>query len=1008
MNKDYERNNSSYILSSNMNTCSNSILYINSKLTKGMMMMMLLIFQFHQFNSFASAFTIGNGNGNGNGNGLSKRNRIRRVNDININTRSINTHLHDDGNIVTNTCSCSRQLQMMHRHHRQSTSLQLGTITDSITNSSIITSTCTDINNNNTGTDDETDDETDINNNEDEATKSKKKKKTTIECRIAAIADGKIPPLVAMPNMKMISSTTSNFNLDNKNKNALEQSIAIADDTDANTNTDADASHAALKEDPITNTNVDRYIIADKIDSIYNVINNQYLQKMYQLELLQSHNHQHNHHKPQSISQSSSQSISSLQSSTLSQQNTFSSQIQQHHNATTLHLLRTSLENSGFQLLSQRDLDLCKALNGGYLLRLSIAPDLRDLDDLYWDFYNNVNPVGDAGGYSDTNDDGNNVNDDIDTSITADNLQELLFEGKILIFRRGYSQEITSGRLLLPKLDYLQSSLVQRSAYIISQKLTRVEEGIQNDVAAAYQRIVSVLFENSSFWKDQIPNVSFDDIDMNMNFTIEEGMNISVNVNVKEPLGKGVNTMLKNVSIAIATGATLNNTKSNIKLERYGYAGGEGKFVDSPDDTDALSPFLVCEIENEDDSRTGIGSEIQNINGGPNINGTGNDGYGQEDRSVNDGQGGSQDRDGNVEQDLWREIESRSLSCKYDTRKSSTAGGGTTTSANTRARARGRTKARTGIGPNRSIEPPIHLLNRVSIANLVDFFSQGGRRRLIKSLFSISELVEPTYEEVVLVYRPKQTKQATKKRKPVWTPPKFIYDIFEIFAIEDILPKPPTPEPDPSPLPLEIRTFDRVPMANLLAVLPKTKLIFRPADALIFDLVNTFSLLAVLASQKFDSPKLDLIAFGAVSLWLLRTFFRYSNKIARYDLLVNKFLTGRISHRNSGAVKYLASEAAVQRARRAALVHEWLVEEDNAVHVQGGTCHRRDEIVRVGLSKVNARLDLIQPLFLDVDAALDDLLELGLIGFNDEGWLVNVKSGDDALESLANLWNDIF
>ena len=78
------------------------------------------------------------------------------------------------------------------------------------------------------------------------------------------------------------------------------------------------------------------------------------------------------------------------------------------------------------------------------------------------------------------------------------------------------------------------------------------------------------------------------------------------------------------------------------------------------------------------------------------------------------------------------------------------------------------------------------------------------------------------------------------------------------------------------------------------------------------------------------------------------------------------------------------------------------------MHVQGGTCHRRDEIVRVGLSKVNARLDLIQPLFLDVDAALDDLLELGLIGFNDEGWLVNVKSGDDALESLANLWNDIF
>jgi len=58
--------------------------------------------------------------------------------------------------------------------------------------------------------------------------------------------------------------------------------------------------------------------------------------------------------------------------------------------------------------------------------------------------------------------------------------------------------------------------------------------------------------------------------------------------------------------------------------------------------------------------------------------------------------------------------------------------------------------------------------------------------------------------------------------------------------------------------------------------------------------------LAVLASQKFHSPKLDLIK----------------------------------SHRDSGAAKHLASEAAVQRARRAAFVHEWLVEEGNAgVHV---------------------------------------------------------------------------
>jgi len=47
------------------------------------------------------------------------------------------------------------------------------------------------------------------------------------------------------------------------------------------------------------------------------------------------------------------------------------------------------------------------------------------------------------------------------------------------------------------------------------------------------------------------------------------------------------------------------------------------------------------------------------------------------------------------------------------------------------------------------------------------------------------------------------------------------------------------------------------------------------------------------------------------------------------------------------------------RGGAALVVHEWLA----------STCHphSRDEIVRVGLSKENARLDLIHPLFLDVD-----------------------------------------
>ena len=719
-------------------------------------------------------------------------------------------------------------------------------------------------------------------------------------------------------------------------------------------------------------------VIQDKIDSIYNAINNQNLKQLHRLEQHvgddvvvgdgivvgnnvgdgdgivggSSSSTRPSSTRP-SIRPSTTRPLASTRTLSSSPPPTrpshpittttttkITQEMQQRHNATTIQTLRQSLENSGFKLLSQRDLDLCKALNEGYLLRLSIAPELKNLDNLYSEFYGD----GDYGDYGD------------DTT-----LQELLFDGKILIFRRGYSQEITTGRLLLPKFDYLQSSLVQRSAATIVKRLAEIERGITLSITTTYQQIQSLLESKLDGLRDQIPDeFSLDDINWNDDidgiddydndnrnnngtFYSLKGFNrngaFNVSMKVKEPLEKGVD-MLKNASIA--TGTSLNKTKISIKLERYGYNRDE-RFVDSPDNTDALSPFLVCE-----DNGIGI---VDN-----------------------------QDR--NVEQDLLKGVESGSLSCKYDMRMASTIA---------------------------SIDPPIHLLNRVSIANLVDFFSKGGRRRLIKSLFSVSELVEPTYEEVVLVYRPLPCKQKPPPR--IWMPPKFLFDILEIFALEHMLPQPPEPILDPDPLPLEIRTFDGVPMANLLAVLPKTKLIFRPADALIFDLVNTFSFLAVLASQKFDSPKLDLLALGAVSIWLLRTFFRYSNKIARYDLLVNKFLTSRISHRNSGALKYIASEAAVQRARRASLVHEWLVDEHVYVddHVLGErpTQRCRNDIVSEGLSKVNARLDLVQPLFFDIDAAVDDLLKLGLIRFNDKAQLVEVKEGDDAVMALATLWNDI-
>ena len=286
--------------------------------------------------------------------------------------------------------------------------------------------------------------------------------------------------------------------------------------------------------------------------------------------------------------------------------------------------------------------------------------------------------------------------------------------------------------------------------------------------------------------------------------------------------------------------------------------------------------------------------------------------------------------------------------------------------------------------------------------NLLATILQSSFRKspiLPRHFVSIEFLV--VHLQVILIWRPLPDKAKLKREIRI---PNYVYDIAEIFDINRL---PEKPKSEPKPLPLEIRAFDRVPMANLFAVFPKTKLIFRPADAFIFDLVNVTTLLAVLFSVRFDSPRLDFLALVSGILWLLRTFFRYSNKLARYDLLVNKFLTRRISHRNSGALRYLLNQASTQKARRASLVHEWLIHLTNEKSKDSDEL-TRESIVRMGNHEINQFYRSKQPIQIDLDAALNDLESLGLVIFSNHGSiLTSVKDGNDAKEIVKDLWNDL-
>jgi Protein of unknown function (DUF3754) len=570
---------------------------------------------------------------------------------------------------------------------------------------------------------------------------------------------------------------------------------------------------------------------------------------------------------------------------------------------------RRSLEDAGFELLSRRDLDLCEALNSGYLLRLSILPDVAKLDK------------GIAKEFFPERFSGNGT-------VLEKYKDDFLFDQRVLVFWRGYSKEVTRGRLLLPKLDYLQASLVQRLFGKLREQMGHWERNIALTGLSIYRKATACFISYMRQMADQIPN-------QHLSKRLRRAFRSPYFYSAFKVLNNGT---LPSVAEMKASAAKRGNV---FKLSRYG--GSETKFVGSPNPTDALTPFIICE-EKDNFSNGDLTDKL---------------------------------RVQKIDRVMYESLNRNEVCCPYDSKESSI--------------------------------PPMQLLERVSISNLVDVFTKEGRRNFVKTMLSKSELVEPTYEEVVVVWRPLSENTNSSK----FAPPQIAYELADMFDIEG-LPRI-QKEADTIPIaPLQIRTFEDVPMANLPAVLPQTKLIFRPADAFVFDLISIFSFVAIAGSIRFDNPKLDLIALVSVGLWFFRTVLRYSNKLARYDLLVKKFLTSKISHRNSGALKYLATEAGSQKAVRAAFAHLWLrkaIVSEKPLSNDGLKVAPlfRSQLISEGNREICASLNSLKRMPIDVDAALRDLEDLQLVRRIDgDGQLLEVIHDESSVfRALKNSWRSL-
>lgn len=574
--------------------------------------------------------------------------------------------------------------------------------------------------------------------------------------------------------------------------------------------------------------------------------------------------------------------------------------------------LRQSLEDSGFKLLSKRDIDLCESLNAGYLLRLSLLPDVRELDPIISkEFYPE--------------------RFHLNGTLKEDSIDDMLFDGRILVYWRGYSQEVTKGRLLLPKLDYLQANLVQRAAVWVKNQLDRFESSLFRSIRSkSYQ--VRRTIQN---WKRKfIEKLQIKQFQQWIQSIIYDGNQLEDQLSMPEQID------LSDEGFDDISCTKRSNRRKTI-LSRY--EGSKTLSMGSPDPLDALSPFTLCEIDYEEEDILSKKGSRTLMNRSRNFN------------AAVDGA------------DYIATDANNPITCAYD---------GMTSSH----------KAEMEL-------PRMQLLERVSISSVIDVFNKIGRRSVLKTLFERSELVEPTYEEVVVVWRP-----FVKQKKKIG-PPLVISEFADMFDIEGFE-QPIEDKDEPKTGKLEIRLFEQVPMSNLQAVMPKSKLIFRPADAFLFDTISFTTFAIVLGSIKFDNARLDLLALVSVTLWVLRTVFRYSNKLARYDLLVKTFLTSKISQRNAGAFKYLSYEAGSQRAIRAALVHRCALGE----YQSKGSALTKSMLEQNCETLVNQLLDTENEVQIDVKSAIKDLEDLRLLSLSENENCVSrvedVVSSNDVVEEL--------
>ena len=341
-------------------------------------------------------------------------------------------------------------------------------------------------------------------------------------------------------------------------------------------------------------------------------------------------------------------------------------------------------------------------------------------------------------------------------------------------------------------------------------------------------------------------------------------------------------------------------------------------------------------------------------------------------------------------------------------------------------------------------------------SSIGDAFDGVGPLSFLAVLLGVSAVSEPTYGELVVAWRrappPAATQLPAKARVGI---PAIIDAVDENrdgqISLEEITSAVLKPwrlteaarqavaekVADPPPPALELRLFKDIPIANYEITIPNSKPEFALADWLRLDLVSLPALLAVLSSYRFDGEftAVDIAAASAVVVWLVRTIFNYRNTLFRYELLLNRFLTEKLSIRDGGEVRaYAAREARSEQARVAAALlaklreHGQPMSEESLVRALVGEAARVEfgpalrELKRLGLVResIVAKRPRGAGAEYDAERRTEDgrpsravgeeqgsAPEAALLEMDDEHQDVLVEAAPDGDEALSRHWQGL-